>query len=283
MEVGQLNKRVGFIIQARMKSTRLPEKILLPIPISLGKPLLSWILDELKDTKYIFDIIVATSVNKENDILVSYCESNGVGCFRGDEENVLSRYVSIVKQKKYDCIVRLTADNPIVDIAILDETIGYHFSEGNDYTKSEGLPVGMNFEVISPSCLLDVERHEVTEADKEHVTLFIKNSGMYKTGIYKPIVNSKLKELRLTIDYASDYTLLSAILSRYENENFLKGVRLVESTFNLYPWLFESNSINYQKKQYKMVSDEVEAATLFLELNDFINAASILRLSKKKT
>lgn len=282
MEAGQLNKKVAFIIQARIKSTRLPKKILLPIPLWSGKPLLSWILDELKETRYISDVIVATSVNKENDVLVSYCESIGVSCFRGDEEDVLSRFVSIAKQKEYDCIVRLTADNPIVDVEILDETIAYHFSEGNDYTRSDGLPIGMNFEVVAPNSLLDLERQRITEVDKEHVTLFIKNSGMYKTGIYQPIVNSKLKELRLTIDYASDYTLLSVILSRCESEKRLKGLRLIESTFNMYPWLFESNSINYQKKQYKMVYDEVEAAILFLEQNDFINVASILRLSTKK-
>lgn len=282
MEAGQLNKKVAFIIQARIKSTRLPKKILLPIPLWSGKPLLLWILDELKETKYISDIIVATSVNEENDILVSYCKSNGVVCFRGDEENVLSRFTSIVKQKEYDCIVRLTADNPIVDVAILDETIAYHFSEGNDYTKSEGLPIGMNFEVVAPYSLLDVERQRITEADKEHVTLFIKNSGMYKTGIYQPIVNSKLKELRLTIDYASDYTLLSVILSRCESEKRLKGLTLIESTFNMYPWLFESNSINYQKKQYETISDELEAATMFLEQNDFIRAASVLRLTEKE-
>ena len=281
MEVGQLNKKVVFVIQARMKSTRLPGKVLLPIPLCSKKPLLSWIFDELKKSKYRNDIVVATSVNKENDVLVSYCESNGVNYFRGEEENVLSRFFSIVKNEKYDCIVRLTADNPIIDITVLDETIAYHLAKKNDYTCSEGLPVGMNFEVVDPDCLLSIEKNQLTALDKEHVTLFIKSSGKYKTDIFRPIVNPMLKDLRLTLDYASDYALLSVILSRCENEKSLNGIKLIESTFDMYPWLFESNSTNYQKKQYATVLDELEAAAMFLEQNDFFRASNVLRIAEK--
>lgn len=277
MEVGLLNKKVAFIIQARMKSTRLPGKILLPIPLGNGKPLLLWIIDELKNSKFSKEIIVATSVNPENDVLVSFCDLNNIDCFRGDEENVLSRFIAISKQKKYDCIVRLTADNPIVDIAILDDTIANHFMDNNDYTKTEGLPVGMNFEIISSNALVDIENHEITESDKEHVTLFVKNNDNYKKGVFTPKVNDEFNKLRLTVDYASDYSLLSTILTQCTQQNNLKGILLIEYTYNIYPWLFATNSSNIQKKQYLDIDEEIKDACIFLDQFEFKHASGILR------
>lgn len=276
MEVGQSNRKVAFIIQARMKSTRLPGKILLPIPLGDGKPLLSWITDELKNSKYKGKIIIATSCNLENDVLASFCNLNNIVCYRGEEENVLSRFVAIVKQDKYECIVRLTADNPIIDIDILDKTIAKHFVDNNDYTKTEGLPIGMNFEIISSNALLDIQNHPISEADKEHVTLFVKNSGKYKTGVYSPVIDPKLKELRLTIDYASDYSLMTTILTQCDSKNKLRGLNLIEETFKKHPWLFETNASNFQKKQFVNHEDEIKEATVFLKQFDFNYAANVL-------
>ena len=277
MEVGLSNKKIAFIIQARMQSTRLPGKILLPIPLGNGKPLLSWIIDEVKMSKYKAEIIIATSVNSENDILVSFCEQNQVHCYRGDEEDVLSRFIAIAKNGNYDCIVRLTADNPIIDCAILDETIFHHFNETNNYTSTDGLPTGMNFEVISTKTLLDVENYSLTAADREHVTLFVKNSGKYSLGVYKPRINPLLKTLRLTVDYPSDYALLSSILTQSVSDRNQNGIKLVEKTFNLHPWLFETNSNNFQKIHFNDVSQELKAAIDFLNQFDFHRAADLLK------
>lgn len=282
MEVGLLNKKVAFIIQARMKSTRLPGKILLPIPLGNGKPLLSWIIDELKNSRYNGEIIVATSCNQENDVLASFCNLNNIDCFRGNEENVLSRFVAIAKQNKYECIVRLTSDNPIIDIAVLDDTIAMHFADCNDYTRTEGLPIGMNFEVISSETLQDMENHPISDADKEHVTLFVRNSGRYKIGVYSPVINPKIKRLRLTIDYASDYSLLSTILTQYDDKTDLKGIKIIEETFKKHPWIFETNAKNFQKKQYNNIGEEIKEAILFLKRFDFNYAAEILSGIAKK-
>src|SRR6202042_2477938 len=103
------------------------------------------------------EVIVATSTNIENDILFNYCRENAIKCYRGDEENVLSRFIQIVKQQQFDVVVRLTSDNPLTDISLLDKAILYHIKNDNDYTKSEDLPLGMNFEIISPKALLAIE------------------------------------------------------------------------------------------------------------------------------
>jgi spore coat polysaccharide biosynthesis protein SpsF len=277
MEVGLLSKKVLFVIQARMKSTRLPGKILLPIPLGNGKPLLSWIIDELKESKFSNEIIIATSINPENDVLVPFCDINGISCFRGDEDDVLSRFIYIAKEKSYDCIVRLTGDNPIVDISILDDSIKKHFIENNDYTRTEGLPIGMNFEIISSKTLIDIENHELTDSDREHVTLFVKNNDTYRKGVFNPVISEKIKSLRLTIDYPSDFSLLSTILSQYTVLNNLKGLALIQHTYDYYPWLFETNSSNIQKKQYLDIKEEIADASVFLDQLEFKKASEILK------
>lgn len=282
MVAGQQNKKIAFVIQARMKSTRLPGKILLPLPLGNGKPLLQWIVDELKKSVYGADIFLATSINPENDVLVSFCEQNKIYCFRGDEENVLSRFIAIAKQDNCDCLVRLTADNPIIDIAILDETIEYHFQNMNDYTRTDGLPVGMNFEIVQKDALESLEDHSLTEADKEHVTLFIKNSGLYKLGVYKPLNENVFNKLRLTIDYASDYALLSCILSLALMDSSVIGMELVKHIYKIVPWIFESNIANIQKAQYSDPKDEMVAAVNLLKKYDFQNAANLLTSNLNK-
>ncbi|WP_343616081.1 hypothetical protein [Flavobacterium sp.] len=279
MEGGQLNKKIGFIIQARMKSTRLPGKILLPIPLGSNKALLSWIVDELKLSKFDNDIIVATSLKVENDILVSFCENACINIFRGDEEDVLNRFISISMQKKYDCIVRLTADNPIVDIEILDNAISYHLLNENDYTCTTGLPIGMNFEIISPNALLGLKNVKLSDSDKEHVTLYIKNNDEFKKGkfIVAADDDNVFESLRLTVDYASDYTLVSSILSQINAENPLKGFRLIKNMYLKFPWLFESNSLNFQKKQYSSLDLEVKEAFSILEQFELKNASEIMK------
>jgi len=278
---GHANKKIAFIIQARMKSTRLPGKILLPIPLGNGKPLLCWILDELKSSKLENEIIIATSKNIENNILETFCKQQNIQCYRGEEEDVLSRFLAIIKQNEYDVIVRLTADNPFVDLTILEETIAYHLKNEYDYTKTEGLPLGMNFEIVSGKILLGIEKYDLSAADKEHVTLFIRNNSQYKKGVFLPIVNKELKNLRLTVDYASDFTLASTILSLSNNFDSKRGIKLIESVYAQYSWLFESNTMNVQKTQYFNISDEIKAAADLLENFDLKRAAAFLNKNAK--
>lgn len=277
MADGLLNKKVGFIIQARMQSTRLPGKILMPLPLGNGKKLITWIIDELKKTTLNSKIIVATSLNKENDILESFCVTNEIECYRGDEENVLSRFTNIAKKEHFDCIVRLTADNPILDLDILEKTIEYHFENAFDYTKTECLPIGMNFEVVDAKSLLSLENEITSDIDKEHVTLYIKNSGKFKLGVYTPLINSDLSNIRLTIDYVSDYALIGAILSQCIGELKSKiGISLIEYTFLNFPWLFEININNVQKKQFSDLNQELPEAIKLLKSYDFNKVAELL-------
>ncbi len=282
MEVGQQNNSVACIIQARMSSSRLPGKTLIPIPISGSKPLLLWIIEELRKSKYRPEIIIATSLNKENDVLEEFCSNHNVQCYRGDEDDVLSRFIEIIKEKKPFTIVRLTADNPLVDVKVLDETIAYHLEQQNDYTKTDNLPLGMNFEVVAARVILETTTAELSKAEKEHVTLFIRNRRNYKKQTYHPSINSDLKELRLTVDYPSDLLLVSTVLSFSLNNDDLKGLELVEKIYVDYPWLFTANESNMQKRQFFSITEELKVAEETLRKLEYHRAASILKTHEKK-
>lgn len=278
MEDGRLNRvKVGFIIQARMHSTRLPNKVLMPIPFKTGKPILQWISDELQRSKFINKIVVATSKNSENDLLEKFCRERKVHCFRGEEENVLSRYIHLARTEQFDVMVRLTGDNPIVDIKILDKVIEYHLQNSNDYTYSVGLPLGMNFEVVKPVALADLKGRELSKAENEHVTLFIRNKGGYKKGVY--IHEEKqvpLEKLRTTIDYSSDFLLLSTILSQVD-EGDSPNVNLIKALWKECPWIFDANQKNVQKRQFKNQKEEFRFAVELLDKHDFHRVSKILK------
>ena len=278
---GQQNK-VAFVIQARMRSERLPGKILMQIPLDNGKPLLQWIVDELRKSSYEADIIVATSEKQENDILERFCETNGLGCFRGDEDDVLSRFVGIARENSYSTLARLTADNPILDIAVLDDTIACHLENKNHYTSTTNLPTGMNFEVIASGALIAVDHEQLTRAEKEHVTLFLKNNDQYKKMIYTPEVVPQLKALRLTVDYPSDLIVAATVLSFYNGTENNVGLSLVANTLNEFPFIFEVNQHNVQKRQFTTEQEERRYAIDLLQKLELDYSARILETYEKK-
>ncbi|NRF39190.1 cytidylyltransferase domain-containing protein [Pedobacter foliorum] len=279
MVAGQQNKyKIAFIIQARMRSTRLPNKVLMPIPLGSNRPILKWITDELNRSSFNGKVIIATSTNIENNVLESYCIDNDISCFRGDEDDVLSRFIEITESEKIDIIVRLTADNPILDSSILDRIITYHIDNNNDYTKTIGLPTGMNLEVVSSSSLLSLKEKELSNQDKEHVTLFIRNSGLYKTGDFMPSSNAALHRMRLTIDYPSDYMVASSVLSKIESSNKEESrLTIIEEIYKTDAWIFEVNQTNFQKQQPANLNDEIQIACNLLDDYDLKRASQILK------
>ena len=120
-------KTVVAIIQARMGSTRLPGKVLADVN---GKPMLKWLLDRIKAVKEVDKIVVATTINSEDDILETWLLDNNVACFRGNEIDVLDRFYHCAKSRLAELIVRVTADDPLKDPGIISQAIAK--IRGND-------------------------------------------------------------------------------------------------------------------------------------------------------
>lgn len=269
MEAGQLSKmKIGAIIQARMKSTRLPGKILMSLPFNGGDPLIIWPINRLKQSKFIEKIIIATSTNKENEILNKVAEDSKIFFYSGSEHNVLSRFVEVSNIHELDLVVRITADNPIIDENLIDELIELHIKGGFDYSYSTNLPVGMNIEVVKAAALKAVyNRNDLIQADEEHVTYFFKRQNLFS--VLKHKFKTDIDEkLRLTVDYPADYAMLNIVTQVSKNEN-LHGIELIKFLTNNHKWVFDINKHHYQKKQYQSLNEEIKDSFDLLKTHEF--------------
>lgn len=212
--------KILCLLQARMSSSRFPGKIMKPI---LVKPMIQHILDSLSFSKMIDEIVVITSINSKDDILVEYLEKNNWKYFRGDENDVLKRYVDATTKFGGDYIVRVTADNPLLDPAIIDEVILTTTKNKADYGSNnliKSYPYGYYVEVISRKTLEEIENKTTSLVDREHVTLFIhKNKEKFK--IINILAPTKLShpDWRLTVDTAEDLKLIKKIFENLYSKN----------------------------------------------------------------
>jgi len=161
------------ILQARMSSTRLPGKVLRPI---LGEPMLGRQIERLRRSRHLTRLVVATSTGTQDDAIAAYCAESRVDCFRGDLNDVLSRYLGALDAfGPVETFLRLTADCPLTDPVLIDEAIAAHRRTGADYTHVQQrwtYPKGLDVEVCQTETLRRVGR-EATGSDREHVTAFI--------------------------------------------------------------------------------------------------------------
>ncbi len=203
------------ILQARVSSSRLPGKVLMPI---LGKPMLLWQIERLKRAKFIDRLIVATSNDLTDDPIDDLCFSNTIDCFRGSLDNVLDRFYRAASFYNANHVVRLTGDCPLADPFVIDNVINYYLSDDFDYVSNATIPTfpdGLDVEVFSFSALEQSWYKAQLLSEKEHVTSFIaKHKELFKLGLFRN--NIDLSHLRWTVDELDDFDLIVKI---YENLN----------------------------------------------------------------
>ncbi len=199
-------------IQARMGSNRLPGKSLFKLG---NETIIERCYIAASYVDLFSSVVVLTSNESKDDELCNYLETKNINYKRGSLNNVLSRFSNVIKDTKADNIVRLTGDNPLIDPEIIEGVLKKHLDNNSEYTSNifeRNFPRGNDVECISGKTLLSLEKENLNEEDKEHVTLFIrKNIKNYKFAEYK--INKKINfpDARLTIDYIEDYKLISKI------------------------------------------------------------------------
>jgi spore coat polysaccharide biosynthesis protein SpsF len=203
--------RVVCTIEARMTSSRLPGKVLLP---AAGRPLLEHMVERLKRARTVDAIVIATTEHASSDPLQALADRLGVGCFRGSEEDVLGRVLGAAQAFDADVIVETTGDSPLVDPEVVDLVVERFAEGGVDYCSNvlePTYPPGMDAQVFRTSVLADVASRTDDPADREHVSLYIyEHPERYRL---RSVVSQRPEygDLRLCVDTDTDYELIRTI------------------------------------------------------------------------
>jgi spore coat polysaccharide biosynthesis protein SpsF len=271
-------RKTVAIVQARTGSTRLPKKVLLPLPYGGKTTVLEQIVNRAKKCGNIDDIIIATSTARDDDSIKKLCDKIHIKCFRGSEENVLSRYYGAAKESGADVVIRLTGDNPCIDAGFLERTIDFHIRSKNDYSHTKGLPLGMNLEIMSFDALEEANSKAVKGFEKEHVTPYFYQSHpeKFKLGCLKVSPSFANTNIRVTLDTPEDYALICLVYGElYGNKKYF-SVSDVVKLFNKKSWISLINNRIVQKKIFKNIKDEIKEAVSILDMQDLKRARDIL-------
>ena len=222
-----LFKNIGVVIQARMGSTRLPSKIMLPVS---GSPIFQSQIDRLNSAG--LPLYIATTIQPADSVVVDFAARNGIPCFSGDERNVLSRYYECAKMHKLDLIVRLTSDCPLIDPLLIKEGLEQYraFANPNIFlsnTITRTYPRGFDFEIFSFHLLEDAFRSAADDFDKEHVTPYIWKNKSGNVQIRQVTRKADASAYRLTLDTQEDFQLLNILFEQY-SAGSLSGEEIIE-------------------------------------------------------
>ena len=230
--------KVVAIVQARMGSTRLPGKVMMSIG---GYTLIELLLMRLSESIEVDEIVVATSEHTNNKALIDHVRSLGFRCEEGSENDVLERYYVTAVKCSADVIIRITADCPLIDSAMVDECVKEFKRSGVDYFSNnhpESFPDGLDVEVFSFSALSQAHQEASSSIDREHVTPYIRDCNKFSIG--EMVCNEDHSDKRWTVDEPADFNVVKNVFDSFlPNVNFswLEVLKL----FNSRPELFEDN------------------------------------------
>lgn len=209
--------RIVAIVQGRMSSSRLPGKVLKDIH---GLPMLAWVIQRSCLTQSLDEVVVATTVEPSDDPIQTFCESQGFSVFRGDAFDVLDRYYQAAKQFEADVVVRLTADCPLIDPGIIDETVAAFFETKADFAANRlpppwkrTFPIGLDTEVCSFAALQQAWKEADQPYQREHVMPYLYDEeGRFRIHVVNH--DPDYGHYRWTVDTPEDLVLIRQIIDQ---------------------------------------------------------------------
>jgi glutamate-1-semialdehyde 2,1-aminomutase len=201
------------IVQARMGSTRFPNKVMRTI---LGTPMIGLLLERLAKAKLIDEIVLATTVRPSETPLTEYVRGLGHSVFRGSEQDVLDRYYQAATIAAADVVVRITGDCPLVDPALVDRVIAKFHESPVDYASNvlpPSYPDGLDIEVMSYPALTRTWREAAVPRDREHVTLLIRESDEYSR--VNVVHAGDHSAERWTVDEPDDFAVVQRVFEYF--------------------------------------------------------------------
>jgi spore coat polysaccharide biosynthesis protein SpsF len=231
--------KVGFLITARLKSSRLPKKLLLKVN---GEAYITWMLRRLKLAPELSEIILCTSTNPQDDELVEIAENEGVRVYRGSEEDVIQRLYDAATFYKLDYVINMTADCPLLPFELIGKLIETYKQTNADLVKCHDLPVGLFLSGLKIEAMKKVIDMKGSGHSEYWLYYFL------KTNLFKVVpldVNSNLfrPNYRLALDYPEDHQLLKRLYESLGDDAYKKHSYEIINCLDKNP---EWATINYE-------------------------------------
>jgi glutamate-1-semialdehyde 2,1-aminomutase len=226
------------IVQARMGSTRFPDKVLKTV---CGTPLIGILLERLRRAQSLDEIVLATSQDPRDDALAAYVQLLGIAVYRGSELDVLDRYRGAAQRTHAEVVVRITGDCPLVDPALVDEAVAAFRGAGVDYLSNcdpPTYPDGLDVEVFSARALETAWREARHAPEREHVTPYLHNGGRFRVRALRS--PECLSSERWTVDEPCDLEVVGAVIRHFHPRRDFSWREVLELS-RREPGLFQAN------------------------------------------
>jgi spore coat polysaccharide biosynthesis protein SpsF (cytidylyltransferase family) len=213
-----MHVRSVAIIQARMTSTRLPGKVMADL---CGKPALEHMIERVRRAELLDDIVVATTVNADDDPVSDLCRRLDIQVFRGDEADVLGRFQGAAAETGAEAIIRLTGDCPMIDPKVIDEVISVFDGGAYDHVSNCNIrtyPDGLDVEAFTRGALNEAAEKADHPYLREHVTPYIRGSnpefGHGNFALGHVVFEADLSHLRWTLDTVDDLDRIRRLITQ---------------------------------------------------------------------
>lgn len=239
--------KTGYLITARMKSTRLPKKLTLEIE---NREVIRWMIDRLKLAKSIDTIIICTSTNSQDDILEIIAKEEKIEIFRGHEEDVIQRLYDAAVAFKLDYALNITADCPLVSIEYIEKIIEKYTETNADLIRTLDLPhgffsYGLKIEALKKVC--EIKKGIETEVWGRYFT----DTGLFSVLDLTIPVSLQRSDYRLTLDYPEDFDFFKSVYSHFSTNTYKTGIIEIIEYLDQHPEIVNLNRnlhLAYQKR-----------------------------------
>jgi len=241
------------VIQARCGSTRFPRKVLAPLQ---GRPMLAHIIERVSRATLVDRVVVATTDGSIDDEVAALARASGAGVTRGPEDDVLTRYVMAAREHDAGVIVRITADCPLTDPAVVDSVIGARSRDDADYASNvepPTFPEGYDCEVFTHECLQRLDTEASADYLREHVTALTRERpDMFR--IVRVASDRDLSWIRLTVDVPADLARVEALLSKLPSSP-PPDLAAIVAAFEMDPALRDQTGLPLRNERYHAQRD----------------------------
>ena len=258
-------RRIVTIIQTRRESTRLPDKVLMPLS---GKPLFVRQVERVQAASLAGEVVVATTPSPADDLVVDICRQEGIACFRGHAADLLDRHFRAACHYEADIVLKIPSDCPLIDPVIIDRVIDLYLSNDGAYDYVSNLhpatwPDGNDVEIMPLAVLQEAHAHASRLLEREHTTPYIwERPDRFRIG---NLVMEGGKDYsmthRFTIDYEADYQFIRAVYEELYPSNPLFGVRDILELLERRPDIYLINASLAGVNWYRHHLDELKTVS----------------------